>query len=426
MPRSEEPLECSAGRGAPLRVAAAALAASFVTYLCMYGVRKPFTAAAFEGDVAAAIALPQKEALLVAQVIGYAVSKFWSVRFCAEISARRRARAIVAAVACAELALLALPLLPRALQPLALFLNGLPLGLVWGLVFAYLEGRRTSDLLGVGLSVSFILGSGVARSAGRALLDSGVPEAWMPCVAGLLYLPFVCLGVAALERLPPPDAKDVAERSARAPMERAQRRAFLEEHRASLLPLCALFFFLTAYREYRDSLQPEILAQVAPASALSFTWIEGSAALGALLGLGALAFVRDSRRAVFATYAAMGGGAAAIGVATLAHRTGCLGGSAWMAITGAGLYVAYVPFGSILFDRWMAVLRSGGNALFAIALTDALGYLGAVLVLLAKPFVAASLSRYEFFCALSYVTSLVAVIGFALSARAFARRLARA
>ena len=101
-------------------------------------------------------------------------------------------------------ALLLFAILPDNLRLVAIFLNGLPLGMVWGLVVWYLEGRRKSELLLAGLSCSFIIASGMVKDIGRWLMTGpGVPEVWMPFVSGLIFLiPFVVVvpGLVLLRR----------------------------------------------------------------------------------------------------------------------------------------------------------------------------------------------------------------------------------
>jgi len=41
----------------------------------------------------------------------------------------------------------------RPLEYSSLFLNGFPLGMIWGLVFSYVEGRRTTELMAAILSI---------------------------------------------------------------------------------------------------------------------------------------------------------------------------------------------------------------------------------------------------------------------------------
>jgi len=52
-------------------------------------------------------------------------------------------------------------LVPPVWKAAALFLNDLPLEMIWGMVVGYLEGRCTSELLLAGLSCSFIVSSGM-------------------------------------------------------------------------------------------------------------------------------------------------------------------------------------------------------------------------------------------------------------------------
>ena len=58
-----------------------------------------------------------------------------------------------------------------------MFFNGLPLGMIGGLVVRYLEGRRASELLLAALSCSFIVASGAVKrrltARGRLLLATG-------------------------------------------------------------------------------------------------------------------------------------------------------------------------------------------------------------------------------------------------------------
>ena len=57
-----------------------------------------------------------------------------------------------------------------------------------------------------------------------------------------------------------------------------------------------------------------------------------------------------------------------------------------MIAVGLGMYLAYVPFGAVLFERMMAASRFSGTAVFAIQLADGIGYTGSVLVQLFRDF----------------------------------------
>ena len=202
-----------------------ASSAAFSAYFCMYAFRKPFAAASFSGLHFAGTDFGLKSALVISQVIGYAISKFIGIKVCSEISASKRALALVGLIAVAELALVLFGAVAPSFRVVAIFLNGLPLGMVWGMVVAYLEGRRTSEFLLATLSCSFIVSSGVVKDVGRWTMSSwNVGEAWMPCVTGLLFLPAFLLSVAFLAALPALDPSDVKARTQRRPMPRWTHR----------------------------------------------------------------------------------------------------------------------------------------------------------------------------------------------------------
>lgn len=141
-----------------------ATAAAFGTYFCMYAFRKPFTAAEFEGSEVAGIDF--KTVLVTAQVIGYTLSKFVGIRIVSEMPPRLRPLAIVLLILAAEVALVLAGATPRPWNAVWLFCNGLPLGMVFGLVLGCLEGRRVSEVLTAGLCASFIVADGAMKSVG--------------------------------------------------------------------------------------------------------------------------------------------------------------------------------------------------------------------------------------------------------------------
>eukprot|EP01035_Chromulina_nebulosa_P012035 gene12035-16064_t len=205
--------------------------AGFCAYFSMYAFRKPFTAATFDLVPGWDFALDYKIALVIAQVAGYALSKLIGVKVIAEMRPERRAGGIVLLIGASWIALVLFAVVPAPWNVAALFLNGLPLGLIWGLVFGFMEGRRTSEVLGAILCASFILSSGVVKSVGKMLMDGfDVSAFWMPAAVGVIFMPLLAISVLALAALPPPSAADEAERVARRPMMARERAAFLAAH----------------------------------------------------------------------------------------------------------------------------------------------------------------------------------------------------
>lgn len=397
-----------------------AIIAAFSTYFCMYAFRKPFTAGTFTGEEVDLFGLPPialKEFLVVSQVMGYMLSKWIGIKVVSEMSGARRGLAIILLIVFAEASLGLFAITPHPYSAIFLFLNGIPLGMVWGLVYGFLEGRRVSEVLGAGLSASYIVASGVVKTIGRWVIeDWGVSEEVMPAIVGLLFFPAMLIFVWLLSHMPKPTAQDEALRTKREPMNRERRMRFLKAYWPGLLALTALYFFLTAYRSVRDDFAINIwnsLGYTGQPEIMSVS--ELPVAIGVLVALAFLYRIRSNRKALVAVHVLMGAGTAMVGLATLAHAGGLIGPAAWMILVGLGLYLAYVPFGCMLFDRLIAAVGFVATAGFMIYVTDAVGYLGYVIVVFFKDFASPDLSWLEFFHGFSYVTAVICTVSFAFS-----------
>ncbi|NOY89901.1 MAG: hypothetical protein GXP55_01740 [Deltaproteobacteria bacterium] len=404
-----------------------AVGAAFSTYFCMYAFRKPFAAAHFEGAHLADTQIELKTAFVLSQLLGYALSKYLGIKLVSELSRERRAGRLLLLIGVAELALVAFGLLPPAWAVLAMFLNGLPLGMVWGTVVSYLEGRRTSDAWLAGLCASFILASGAVKDVGRWLMSAQhVPEAWMPAVTGaLFFLPFA-LSVFLLNQIPPPTDADVAARSRRAPMDSAARRAFVRRFLPGLALLLVVYVLATAFRDYRDNYGAELFAELGfGATPAIFTRTELPVAFGVLLGLALLNLFRSHRAGLVAAFGLMLAGALLLLACAPLLHTGVVDGAGFMLLTGLGSYLIYVPYNSVLFERLMAATGSAGTAVFSIYLADSLGYTGSVVAQIQKDIFAASQSRLAFFESFVWLFGCVSIVALTLALIYFLQRVPR-
>lgn len=391
----------------PLVLACWCVVAAFGTYACMYGFRKPFTAGAFLDPVSGH---SYKVWLVTAQVLGYTVSKFIGIRVIAEMPPARRALVLVGLVGIAELALLGFGLTPAPYNAVWLFLNGLPLGMVFGLVLGFLEGRRMTEAFVAGLCASFILADGVTKSVGSGLLGLGVPERWMPFAAGLVFLLPLLGFVWMLRRIPAPSPADIAARAERAPMGRADRRAFLRRHGLGLACLAVVYLLITVLRSLRADFAPELWSGLGVTAAPGvFTRSEFYVALGVVAANGLAVLVRDNRRAFFLALGTSLGGLLLI-LATLAWRevSGC-GPFAFMVLLGLGLYIPYVAVHTTVFERLIAMTRDRGNIGYLMYLVDATGYLGYVAVMVVKNFATFEGDHLAFFLRASWAGALVSL-----------------
>jgi hypothetical protein len=145
-------------------------------------------------------------------------------------------------------------------------------------------------------------------------------------------------------------------------------------------------------------------------------------AIGSLLAVAAMMKVRQSRVALLALHGLMIAGALLVGVSTLLFRSGAISPATWMIAVGLGLYMGYVPYNCVLFDRLVAAVGHVATAGFLIYVADAAGYGGSVALLLYKNLGRAKLSWVEFFEGMSFVTAALCVVLFVVSGRYFSIR----
>lgn len=379
-------------------------------YFCTYAFRRPFSASGYEDVILGwhigGVALTAKTVFVIAQLLGYSLSKFVGMKWCSELPRAKLMKTAVLMVGIAWLALLGFAVLPLPLKVVAIFVNGLPLGLIWGLIVRQLEGRKLSELLLSALSCSYILSSGEVKRVGQWLINHGVNEFWMPFVTGALFLPLFLLSAWLLSLLRPPNAEDVSARSIRKPLDHDGRRAFIHTFLPGMVLLCLVYMFLTAYRDFRDNYQVELFNEMGIFDPVAFSRTERPVAFAVIGVLAMMSLVKSNRAGLTLVYVLMASGLTMLGGSTWLYSQGKLGGEAWMIASGLGTYLAYVPFGSMLFERTIAVTRFPGTAVFAIYVADSLGYFGSVAVQLYRNLFAREETWLQFFKGFSYAMTI--------------------
>lgn len=387
-----------------------AVAAAFGVYFCMYGLRKPYTAAMY-GDVEE-YGIGFKQLLVTSQVLGYTFSKFIGIRVISEMSPRRRATALAVLVVVAEAALVAFAVVPRPWSVACLFLNGLPLGMVFGLVLTPLEGRRLTELLTAVLCASFILAGGVMKSTGVWLLGIGVTETWMPAVAGAIYLAPLSLFTLMLHLVKPPSEADRAARCERRPMGRRDRHMFLRRYGIVVVSIVVVYVLANVIRNIRDDFAPEIWRGLGiDAAPGMFAQTEFLVAVAVLVVSGATVMIRDNHRGFALSLAVCSAGLCLLAATLLARSAGLVDGFAFMVLTGLGLYLPYVAIHTTVFERLLAMTREPGTIGFLMYVADAFGYLAYVGVMFGGGVLASRMSPLTIFVGASWVAIGVSLIG---------------
>jgi MFS family permease len=392
-----------------LAIASAAIA--FLAYTSVYAYRKPFTVVTFNNLSFAGI--KYQTLLIISQGLGYMLSKFCGIKFIAELKNLHRWKTSVILVGTAWFCLLLLAIAPAPWGMLCMFVNGFMLGFMWGIVFSYVEGRRATDFIGSVLAISFIFAGGFTRSAALWLRDGWhVPEKWLAFVTGLVFAIPLILFIYLLEKLPPPDEKDVQHRTARQPMSRAERRKFLQQFGLGAIAVTVAYLFLTIMRDVRDNFMANIFNELGyGAKPAIFTATETNTSIILLVLMSLLVFIRNNMRAFRLAHVVVITGFLLAGISSALFLTGVMNGLMWMQLVGLGLYMGYIPFNCIFFERLIASFKIAGNVGFLIYMVDAWGYLGSSAVMLSKEIFQIKLTWSQFYPACVVIFSVTGLVG---------------
>ncbi len=357
----------------------------FICYTGMYAVRKSFLAGQYL-TLAFGYGLDAKTVLVISQVLGYMVSKFIGIKIISEMPKSKRAKWLISFISFGLLMLGLFAIVPGKWKILALFLNGLPLGMVFGIVFSYIEGRKNTEMLAAALSATFIFSTGLVKTVGLLLMrDFNADEYTMPFYTGLLFFPLFLLSVWILNKNQDPDENDVKARSERVPMYSKERRDFIRDNGVGYFALVGIYVLLTVVRDFRDNFMVEFWAEKGYSGSpqiVTLTEIPVAVIVLAIAAAGVL--IKNNKKAFSVGMYLTAGGAVVIMLFTFLFKDGLISPVIWMITTGIGVYLPYILFHCLVFERLVAVMKFKGNVGFLFYIADAMGYLGSVVVLLLK------------------------------------------
>jgi hypothetical protein len=386
----------------------------FLTYASVYAFRKPFTIGLYL-DEPKIFGVDYKNILVIAQVLGYTLSKFYGIKFIAELNKAGRGWSILILIFLSFIPLLLFPLFSSPWNIVFLFLNGLPLGVLWGLIFSFVEGRKTSDFIGAAMAVSFIVSSGFVKTVAKWIqLTYQVQENWIPFYTGLVFLVPVTILVYLLEKIPDPSPEEAAEKSIRVPMDKNERKRFFNMFSFGLVSFIFIYILLTLFRDIRDNFAADIWLELGYGnSAGIFTSTELPIAVSVLVLIASMIYINNNKLAFQISQLIILAGFILCGVSTFLFMQQLISGYVWIVLVGLGLYMGYIPFNCILFDRMIASFKIKGNVGYFMYLVDSFGYLATVFVIIAKGSMGISISWTYFYShgvlALSILGSLISI-----------------
>lgn len=388
---------------------------AFCLYTCIFALRKTFGVGTYEG--LALWGVSYKVWMVISQAVGYMISKFIGIKVVSEHTAKGRAKGILIMVSLASISWLFFAITPYPYNLIFLFFNGLPLGMVWGMMFAYLEGRRYTEVLGASLSVSFIFSAGFAKTIGGfTMIHWGTSEFWMPFVSACLFFIPLLIFLWLLDKIPPPNDEDERLRTKRMPMTGAERIKFTMTFLPGLILLVLTYTLLTIFREFRDNFSAEIWKSLGYGNKPEiFTITEVPVTFVVLILIGSLMIIKKNYKAMIINHFIVLIGFIIVGVSTWAFEKQWIEAPLWMVLVGMGLYFGYIQFNSIFFDRLIATFKYVSTVGFLIYVADSVGYVGSMGVLLYKEFGQAELSWLSFFKSTGYIISVAGSILIVLS-----------
>ncbi len=370
---------------------------AFLTYTMIFGFRKSFTVCTFDGM--AYWGLGYKTLLVLSQMMGYLMAKFYGIKFISELKRLGRDKIVLVLVGIAWLAWLLFALVPAPYNIVFLFINGFPLGMLWGVIFSYIEGRKTTDFIGAALAVSFIFSSGFVKSVGGWLImQFNMSEFWVPFATGLVFSMPLLLFIYLMERIPPPTQEDIDLRMNRTAMNADDRKKFIQHFLPGIIAAVLIYAFATIFRDIRDNFSADMWKEMGYLNQPAiFSKTETPITLIILVLIGSMVLIKNSFKAFMLAHVFIGLGFVVAGLSTWLFSKGSIAPICWMTLVGLGLYMVYIPFNSVFFERMIAAFRFTGNAGFLIYVADSFGYLGSVSVLLSKEIFKIQLNWVHFF-----------------------------
>ena len=328
---------------------------TFSIYTCMYALRKPFSGLTFNDMILWGMNI--KIWMVLCQLIGYTLSKIVGIRFFGGLNRDYRGIFLICLMAASLIPLVILRFTSIEYWPFLMILNGFPLGLVWGLVFSYVEGRKFTELI-LWLQSS---------------LQLSINE--VPYITGAFALFPAVIFIILLERFPSPTAEDIDLRLERKALDPSSQKRILGDLQHLILPFVVIYGLLTILRDFRDNFSADMLNQYLAYNTQSFVKIELPVTLLLLCIVPAFSFIKSHTKSLKLTaYCTAIGGLICL-ISVLGFQLQFISLPALLVISGTGLYLGYILINISVMDRIIGLSGTNGNSGFLIYIADSVGYL---------------------------------------------------
>ena len=379
------------------------------------------------------LGLSFKTCLALAQTFGYAAGKVPSILFSPKLPHSQLRGALVMVVLAAGTCVTLSSFTP-ALASLALvWFACVWLAPAWSLLQRFLEGRQYTEAIYAVVSFAYIGASGLCKGLAVDLVAFGYSDAEATAICALAGTAVGMLAAVGVAAQPPPSAADVAKRGRRKEMLSYRKECAQlggDFGPGIVLVVCA-YTLLGALRAYRDYFQLELFVAVGLSGKSSlFAASEFSVSLVVLLASAGFGLVDDNRRAIDVILRVAMGGGLLLAALTHLHELGKLGGLEWIIGVGAACFLAYVPLGTMLFERVLAAAQLETTSSLLSLVMDATVLVGTASLLCYKDFVQAADAEdaphmHAFYCTAARVGGLLVALLLALANVALGRAVDR-
>jgi MFS family permease len=197
-------------------------------------------------------------------------------------------------------------------------------------------------------------------------------------------------------------------------MDKNERKRFFNMFSFGLVSFIFIYILLTLFRDIRDNFAADIWLELGYGnSAGIFTSTELPIAVSVLVLIASMIYINNNKLAFQISQLIILAGFILCGVSTFLFMQQLISGYVWIVLVGLGLYMGYIPFNCILFDRMIASFKIKGNVGYFMYLVDSFGYLATVFVIIFKGSMGISISWTYFYSngvlVLSILGSLISI-----------------
>jgi hypothetical protein len=233
----------------------------------------------------------------------------------------------------------------------------------------------------------------------------------MPFTACIIFLAPLLIFLHLLDKVPPPSPLDEQLRTKRKPMTRRERIDFLKTFLPGIVLFVLSYVLLTTFRDFRENFSAEVWKTVGYGnSPQMFANTEIPVSFLVLVIIAMTMGIKSNFKAFMVNHIIIAAGMIVTGFSTLLFQKGLIEAPAWMLLIGLGLYLGYVPFNSIFFDRLIATFRYTGTVGFIMYVADSMGYLGSISMLFLKEFSYPAVSWLNVFIQSAYIISVTGLL----------------